>query len=43
MIELNVTNFITVGLMAMIFFAIAEVAKKKLGWGANVEKGEKNA
>lgn len=31
MIEINVVNFITVGLMAMVFFAIAEIAKKKLG------------
>lgn len=29
MIELNITNFITVGIMAMIFFAMVEIAKKK--------------
>ena len=31
MIEINITNFLTIGIMAMVFFAVAEVAKKKLG------------
>jgi hypothetical protein len=30
MIEINVTNFLTVGIMAMVFFAISEIVKKKL-------------
>jgi len=29
MIEINVTNFITVGLMAMLFFAVVEIGKKQ--------------
>lgn len=33
MIEINITNFITVGLMAMIFFAAAEWGKKKFNLG----------
>ena len=33
MIEINITNFITVGLMAMVFFAAAEWAKKKFHVG----------
>ena len=31
MIEINVVNFLTIGIMAMVFFAVAELAKKKLG------------
>jgi hypothetical protein len=29
MIEINVTNFITVGVMALIFFALVEAGKKQ--------------
>ena len=29
MIEINITNFINIGVMAMVFFAAAEFAKKK--------------
>lgn len=33
MIEINFTNFLTVGLMAMIFFAAVEMAKSKFNVG----------
>jgi hypothetical protein len=33
MIEINLTNFITIGVMAMLFFALAELVKKKLNIG----------
>lgn len=37
MIELNVTNFITVGLMALAFFAAVEWGKKKFNMGSAEE------
>ena len=37
MIEWNITNFVTIGLMAMVFFALAEVVKKKLNIGAGAK------
>jgi len=31
MVEINITNFITIGLMSLLFFAIVEFGKKKFG------------
>lgn len=40
MIEINITNFLTIGIMAMVFFSLAEIAKRKLGIGSVAEKSE---
>jgi len=34
MIDINVANFITIGLMAMVFFAVVKFAKKAISGGA---------
>lgn len=39
MIEINVTNFLTIGIMAMVFFAVAEIAKKKFNLGKSEAPG----
>lgn len=36
MVSVNVTNFITVGLMALIFVLVAKVVAKKMGWSIGV-------
>ncbi len=30
MVEINITNFLVIGIMAMIFFALGEVVKAKV-------------
>ena len=33
MIDLNLTNFITIGVIAMLFFSLVEFSKKKFNEG----------